>query len=949
MIKLLVLTVFFVLLTTTFAKSDSQYLIDEMEGLRDSLNLEDPARIDLTLRLADLYFDVSIAEGKSQGKEQDQKMLKQNRLKALDLYKYTLSGTDGIKKATGLRRIKIEFQMARLLSRLNEHESAEQYYLSVFSNEKTPLKMREQASLGLAEWFEEDARYTKSRNFYDEALSLCKSKSICNYVHYRKAWLYYKDTKLDSAIAEMKLSLFDEKGDVRENSLTDLMLFMSNEEGNGKASLAYIKGLANKIKRPELVRNLVEAYYVAGNRYAGSHLLADLNKTDGNLYYEVRLLEEFYGFRKWDKVENYLSLIEKRQIKDIPTKKTESAEVLKILRRFVVQVDSEVQVIQELSIFLKRSIAIYLNLYPNDKLRRKMQQGWLKAEEDERTKVSQLGIWIKEDISFGKDLKHIRNLRQTRLSMAQKLKLSDIVIEEALAITEILKDRDEADEFRYAAARELYTQKNYDQALPHFKVLVDKSIAMKAFSKWSLLSQNLSLDIYNQRKDFSTIASQVKAWQVASAGTKDKAILKERASMSKILVQAEFEQATKMGESTESLEKFFAFCFQNVFPEKSCVNAKVLAVKLKDQDKVIRLLERSGDEKALMVEFELMGRFSDAAKLNEKYYLSKQARRKNKGAAVDHYMKTALLYELDQNYKSRDRILKRLIIKIKNEKKLLTDNPKYEQAIFLTLDEANLIDATSLSIPWSLKRKLRLSNRLQMEKPRLKTSKILLSQKTSQGSAWSKLVLSKLKRPFEKTGKISFYGRYSQSRFKKRTRVIDQFVKSSKEYLDGADVETRIYILDMLTAVYVKMTNDILGTPLPEGLDEETLKTVQAQLATMAGPFQKVASDYRNLLESQKIELSEGDKQRVLGHLASEEESKDYASFIQMDVAEKRNYASIDYSEIMPLRATLLKQPESRETLNKLNEFYKAKASARIAAYYKGRVNNLASQEGTQL
>ena len=44
---------------------DAQYLIKEMEALRDSLKIDDPARIDLTLRLADLYFDVSIQEGKT--------------------------------------------------------------------------------------------------------------------------------------------------------------------------------------------------------------------------------------------------------------------------------------------------------------------------------------------------------------------------------------------------------------------------------------------------------------------------------------------------------------------------------------------------------------------------------------------------------------------------------------------------------------------------------------------------------------------------------------------------------------------------------------------------------------------------------------------------------------------------------------------------------------------
>lgn len=928
--------------TLTFAKGDAQYLIKEMEALRDSLELDDPARVDLTLRLADLYFDVSIMEGKSKGEEEDHKLLKKNRLKALDLYKHTLNGTDGIKKAKGLRRVKIEFQMARLLSRLNEYEQAEAHYLNVLAFDESPKKMREQSALGLAEWFEEDAQYIKALKYYDLALSLSETKTMNNYVHYRKGWLYYKDTKLDLAVQEMKASLIDAKGSIRENSLTDLMLFMSNQEGDGKEALAYIKKLASDHKRPELVRSLVEAYYVAGNRFAGSHLLADLNKTSGNLYYEVRLLEEFYGFRKWDEVSSYLSQIEKRKPQDIPRKEVEAKEVLKTLRRFIVQVDAETQVIEELNVFLKRSIAIYLTLYPNDELRKKMQQGWLKAEADSKLKVAKLGQWIKEDIGFGKKNDHIRNLRQTRLSMAQKLKMQDIVLEDALAISDILKGQKEADEFTYVAARELYREKKYEKALPLFLSLVDQAMETKSFSKWSILAQNLSLDIYNTQKDFSAITKRVTAWQMATKETTNKDVLKEQGSMNKILVEAKFEEARKMGETPEALERFFSFCFSDIFPKKSCSNAKVLAVKLKDQDKVVRLLERAKDEKALVTEYELMGRFTEAAKLNEKFLFKGK---NSKDVPVTDYLKIALLYELDQDFKNRDRILNKLVRKVKKEGRI---EDKFEKAIFLTLDEAKMITTKSLTLPWSLKTKLRLSHRLQIENPSKQSRKLLLSQKESQGPAWSKLVLGKLEKPFARSGKISFYGRYSQSRFKKRTRAIDRFVKKGKEYLDGADLETRVYILHMLSRVYKKMTNDIYGTPLPEGLDEETMKMVQVKLKTMAEPFEKVAMDYDRLLGEQLTALTEEDRGRVAKNLEQQDILK-YADFIQVRKQERLNVASVDYGETVKWRAVLQKSPENAEALKALRDFYKEKSSARMAAYYTGRVNSLSTQEGKVL
>ncbi len=940
--------------------NDTQYLIQEMEKLRDSLDLDDPARIDLTLRLADLYFDASIKEGETEG---DPKVLRAQRLKALDLYKHSLNGTDGVKKVTGLDRIKIQFQMGRLLSRLGEYESAEEYYLEVEQSKLTPKRMREQASLALGEWYEEDAQYPKAVVYYDKALALCAAKATCNYAHYRKGWLYFKDTKLDEAIAEMKAALWvidpteTEAGEIRESSLQDLMLFMSNADTDGVKELEYTRSLAAKINRPELVRQLVEAFYVAGNRRAGSHLLAYINEEKPNLYYEVRLLEEFYGFRNWDKVEKYLGDLKGRSASDLPSQgpkaKEEREEVNKILRRYLVQVDSEAEVIPELNPFLKKSIDIYLSIYPNDDLRKKMQQGWLKAEEDEVAKIARLGEWIKEDIALGVKSEEVRKLRQTRLSMAQKQKMSDVVIEEALAIAEILKGTAEADEFTYVAAREHYSRKEYDQALPLFKSLVDGAVAAKVITNWSLLSQNLVLDIFNQKKDYDSIIAQVALWKELSAVAdmssveKNKKFQKELAAdsaqMDKIQVDARFEKAAKLTDSPESLQAFYDFCFQGVYPEKSCSNAKVLAVKFEDQTKLISLLEKEGDEKALMTEYELMGRFADAAKLQEKLILKKEGRK----APHELYLKIALLYELDEKFADRNRILGKMVDKIKREKKM---PEQLEGAIFLTLDEAGMIDSKSLFLPWSMKRKLSLANRLEMERPGKTTQKLLLSQKESQGPVWSKLILEGVEKKFAGVNKIKFYGRSSKWLFKKRTRAIDKFVSMAKPKLDGADLETRIYLLHMITRVYGKMTEDILATPLPPDLDDETMAQVQIQLQGMAEPFEKVRSDYQRLLDEQLASYDEKDpeqlasRERIVKNI-EEVQGAQYSAFIELKPVQKANIIASSYEGVDKMKATLLEEPNNLEALKGLHKYFEENDMRRLSAYYQGRLESVTPKE----
>lgn len=932
--KIILVAIISGLLLTHAQANTTDYLIVEMEELRASLEADDPARIDLTLRLADLYFDASIKEGDKSSEE----AMQESRVRALNLYRQSLNGTDGVAKAEGATRIKIEFQMARLLSRLGENKEAENYYYSVESSELATKKMKEQASLALAEWFEEDARFEKSKTFYDKAISLCEVRSACNYAHYRKAWLYFKDTKLDLAIKEMKASLWTTDTEVRESSLQDLVLFMSNMDSNGENELSYIKDLATKLNRPELVTQLVEAFYVAGNRKAGSHLLAYLNEQSPSLYFEVRLLEEFYGFRNWDQVDNYLNKLAKRRKADLPQKSENALEVNKILRRYLVQIDSETQVIAELNDYLKRSIDIYLNIYPNDDLRKKLQQGWLKAEESEEQKVVRLGQWIKEDLALGIDANEVRKLRQTRLSLAQKLNQSDVVIEEGMAIAALLKGSPEADEFEYVAARERYAKKEYAQALPIFKTIVARSVERKDFGKWSILAQNLVLDIYNQQKNFQGIIDQVALWSAATAGVENKDIVRENKNMEQIQLEARFEKAAKLSDGPESLQAFFDFCFDGVYPDKSCPNAKVLAVKFSDQQKLVKLLEREGNERDLMVEYERMGRFGEAAKLQEKLELAPL------GKKLDYeiYLKVALLFELDQNFGERNRILNRLIVAMKGEKSIPAE---LEGAIFLTLDEAGLIDTTSLFLPWSLGRKLALATRLEMERPSTATQKLILAQSESTGPVWSKLILSKVQKEFATVSKIKFYGRGSEWLFKKRTKAIDQFVTTAKAHLEGADLETRIYLLDMLERTYAQMTEDILATPLPADLDEETLTQVQIQLQTMVEPFEKVRADYESLKTQQlaSFEVTNPEqvamKERILGNLSSAPQT--YDQFIADSPQVFANVIDKPFEGIAEYQAQLLTSPSDVAQLSKLKNYFEANKMLRLSAYYTDRIESL--------
>ena len=450
--------------TASQAVIADDYLIQEMESLKSTLAKNDPDRIELSLRLADLYFEVSIQEAS----DKDISKMLEYRKKAKDLYTDALEGRNGLHKAQGAKEIKIKYQLARVLGKLSEIELARKYYKDVFVSDLASKKLKRESAFALAEFSEELADFDSANTYYQEAIGMCESVDSCNYAHYKRAWLLYREVRLDEAISELKLSLWDSKGNAREKVINDLLLFFSSKQTDGLAELSYIKELIKKNGQKDLVRKLIESFYAAGNRIAGSTVLEYLNDTKPDMFYELRLLEEFYGFSNWTKVEHYLTQIEKRSIKDLPKKKEEAKEAKAMIKRVIVQFDSEAQVESSLNPLLKRAIDIYLSFYPNDDMRKKMQQGWLKAESDKKIKLDRLGRWIQEDLKYGFDKNDIRKLRQTRLSLAQELENSEVVIIEALAIANILKGTEEAKEFRYVAAREFYKIKDYKKAKPLF-------------------------------------------------------------------------------------------------------------------------------------------------------------------------------------------------------------------------------------------------------------------------------------------------------------------------------------------------------------------------------------------------------------------------------------------------------------------------------------------------
>jgi hypothetical protein len=156
-------------------------------------------------------------------------------------------------------------------------------------------------------------------------------------------------------------------------------------------------------------------------------------------------------------------------------------------------------------------------------------------------------------------------------------------------------------------------------------------------------------------------------------------------------------------------------------------------------------------------------------------------------------------------------------------------------------------------------------------------------------------------------------------------------------YLNGADSETRLYLLHLLHTAYNQLSTEIMMTPLPEGLDEETMMQVSVQLQTMAAPFTEVAMQYDNLMieEYKTMDKTQGDL--IKKNLSVE--VKDYTAFFNPENQPVRDISTVDYSEFNKLKQGLALAPSDKKILKQMHAFLDKHELTRMKAYITGRIN----------
>ena len=910
-------------------------LIKELESLRGTLRPGDASRPTLTRRLADMYFDAAMAMDKDnilKGIVTPTKKLKKYRKKGISLYHEALTGGQrkhNKKMDKGLE-IKIWFQLARLYFASGKKQKAVFHYKKLLADKNVPTNLAREASLQMAEHMEGVNRFEDSYKYYRRALELC-SADICSYANYRLAWLFYRQQMYSEAVAEGRKSLWDAKGLIREYALKDFIVFLSNMPGDGSEQSAEVDKLANVLKHPSLLRDLAMGFFAVGNNRAGTSVLAEVNDRNPAIRYQMRLAEEYYGLRDWQKLRSLLDQMMNHTSKSLPSDKEIRAEIRKTLKRLIVQLDGEQHGRQQSKDLLQDSIFIYLSLYPKDlAMREKLIDGWLAVEDDVGRKIQQLAVWIEEENQRKNKKEQIR-LRKIRLSLAQELKDQQMTIDEGLALSRLLANPQEARHHLYLVARIYYEQKEYEKAKDLFIKLAkqgnEATLAHRP-DKWAVQSQHLLLDILNAQRQYSQILTQANAWLENSALRNDPALTKELATMQRIYEQAEFEWAVTQGEVLPALRIFEKNCFEKKFGKKACINAKVLAVKLGRQKSLVKLLKILGDEKSLASEYELMGNFSEAASLIEK-------KKPFQKSSIPAYLKVSLFYELDQDVENRNRILNKMISRLKREKKI---DPKLEPLIYKTLVDAGFWGTNLWFLPWNENYRKKLIIGLEAEgKGNKHTRKLLTSSKVSMGPAWTEYILNSLVKLDQKQRRKKFHGKRSKKRFQQRLDSIGKLADLAKAFLPGADASTRVYIAHLLDRSYRHLVDEIEATPIPAIIeDKEQIAKIKANLKQMTSPFAKESDNYRKIKEEQLKQIPFKLQESIVSLLDAS--PKKFAEALKVKRLDRPSVETLNLMEIQSQLQVLQERPNNKNAIEAIHRYYVKNKRPRLAAYFEGRL-----------
>lgn len=906
-------------------------LAKEMEPLLAKMDRHDPARLVMVLRLADVLFETAVEVNKSN--QIDNKTLSEverNQKKAVELYELAMTGLNGdVAKPDLGSQYRIEFQLARLYTDLGKLEIADQKW-NKLTKQNLDKRIQMESALRLSEKLElstNSATLQKAGELYDLALRTCNKASLCSYIEYRRGWVYYRLGQNNEALESIVRSLAKADRAMVDEVLKDTILFISHADWSAEKAIAFLEKATIDHKKPKMIEQLASAYFTSDKREHFYQVSLYLLKKDPHLDQYISLADFEYAQGRMTDMQKTLNGLESAVARNLaftsPEKQIESE---KTFFRLIFQWDGERKTRPEVFTSLTgQGAMLYTKIFPVGPQLEKVMDGWVAVQDKAEVKLKQVEIWRAMQEPLATQKKIVAHLDDLILSLSLELKDWNRVLAVSDRIQRANPKAPRA--VVYQKAKALYELKRTEEALPILKSLA--AVDGAAPDQYAIYSQNLALDILAQQNRFDEIQSQASTWtknsKLLAAVGSDKKLTGEINDMKSIADKAAFSKAVT-SKDKDSLKTFKEFCFANKLTPKSCENAKAIAVQIKDHASLIEILRFQRADEELANELEFSGFFSESAAVREKI-ASKSAFK------ATEQLRIALLFEIGGAMSDRNRVLQHLSSQFAKNKSSLSEGE--EKLLFQALMDASLMNADSLKLPWRSDNRMELAAHIEdTGHGNAESKKMLIESCQKVGNTWRSLQFARLKDKSDRQAKMSIVGRQSQKNFNKRVEVLRQMGEDAQCFLKGeSDPELRLLVMSSMAKSYGDFAAEIKSVPVPEGLDEQTLKDVQGQIAQMAAPFEELKAGWvknsKTALEALPIlEREKAERKYLAGSLRF-----DYKAEAQAG-GKKISY------NWEPLLKELKGNPENRESLKKLKEHFEGDGQSRLALYFAGRLNS---------
>jgi hypothetical protein len=859
-------------------------LIPDAERLYAQLGPHEPERKAVALRLADLLFDAAVEiDGDGKAKKKDMDQAEAFRKRSKQLYEESLTSTRGASHE------RIEFQLSRLYAFAGRMDSAMKYWADL-AKHSADVHLKRESALHLAEQLELSNKPESIREagrLYALSLPLAEKQSLRAYIHYRSAWTQFRLGQTDSAVATLQKSLaLTTTAKEREDLLRDMVLFLSRQSQPAEKQMALLRDYGKKYGREGLVAQLGEAYFTADRKEDYVTVMTALNRKEPRLERSIALLDADHDRMSAADVREALSGIQSMGGQTFPDTETEKRARDRLYRLVLLWDGQRRSQVAGSDPLFAQGVDTLVQIFPESDETHKAIGGWMAAHPDKEAQLAELDHWLKLNTNTKLEI----TLHQNKLELARQLKRWNVVVAESKSLEQLASSQTR--EARYQRAKAFYELKKYDEALPLF-------LGVAGTDEIGKFSQDLALDIYASQKRYADIVAATARWKTGGARGQELVAMGEK---------ARFEWAVARQDQT-SLAEFTDFCLNKKFVPQSCDNARALAARLRDQDKLIAVLRAEGREDELAQQLEFGGRFSESARLLEKSAKSNL-----------QVLKVALLFELQGEMKERDRVLKNLVHQLSKRNDAI---PTDEQALlFATLSDAGVITKEALRLPWAANYQVQVAARLSADKD---ARKILLEH--CEGPAedeWTSVHLAQLKESYERERKIQFVGAHSKANFEKRVAELKKFSTQADCFMKGAPEDLRPLTAAKVAGAYQELAEQIRATPIPDGLDEATLVQVKEQVNAMAQPFEESSAKWKAL--------------------APEADAKEWAFTSPDDEEDEAPAHTAVAFDWKPWLDEIRKNPYQRLPQENLKAHFEQIGSGRLATYMNGRLQGLETQ-----